>query len=158
MSETTIPQQPIFNLEKLYVKDLSLEIPHSPAIFLEREAPTMEFGLDSQAESIGDDRFEVLIKATVIAKLKEKTVFLIEAKHAGIFHIVNIPKDEMSHVLGIVCPNILYPYLRATITDISVRGGFAPVILSPFNFEVLRDQQKQQQMNQMQEQVPPTKH
>jgi len=153
MSETTMPQQPLFNLEKLYVKDLSLEVPHSPVVFLERENPQIDFGLNSQAEPIGEGRFEVTITVTVIAKLKEKTVFLIEAKQAGIFQIFNIPQAEMEQVLSVVCPNILYPYLRETVSDTSVRAGFAPVLLSPLNFEVLYQQQKLQQA-----QAPATTH
>lgn len=153
MSETTIPQQSLFNLEKIYVKDLSLEVPHSPAVFLERESPQIDFGLNSQAEPIGEGRFEVTITVTVNVKLKEKTMFLIEAKQAGIFQIFNIPQAEMEQVLSVVCPNILYPYLRETVSDTSVRAGFAPVLLSPLNFEVLYQQQKLQQA-----QAPTTTH
>jgi len=151
MSEST-PQQPVFELEKLYVKDLSLEIPHAPAVFLERESPQMDFELASQSQQIGEERFEVTITVTVSAKLKDKTLFLIEAKEAGIFRILNIPHEQMEQVLGIVCPNMLYPYLRETVSDTSVRAGFPPVLLSALNFEALYHQKKQQ------ERVPETTH
>lgn len=148
MSEAeTTQQQPLFNLEKLYVKDISLEIPHSPAIFLEREAPQIELQLNSQAEPVGEGVFEVAITVTVTAKLpqQDKVMFLIEAKQAGVFQIRNVPEHELEPILAVVCPNMLYPYLREVVSDISVRAGFAPVTLNPLNFEVLYHQQKQQQ-------------
>ncbi len=147
MSEETPPQQPIFNIEKLYVKDLSLEIPHAPSIFLERENPKIDLQLHSQSTPIEEGLFEVTVTATITAKLaeKNKVMFLIEAKQAGIFQVRNLPQDELEPVLGIVCPNILYPYLREVVSDVAVRAGFAPVLLNPINFEVLYQQQKQLQ-------------
>lgn len=150
MSEATAPgqQQPIFNIEKLYVKDLSLEVPHAPGIFLEREQPQIELQLHSQAASIGENVFEVTITVTVTAKLleKSKTMFLIEVKEAGIFQIHNVLPQDMDQLLGVTCPNIIYPYLREVVSDVAVRAGFAPVTLNPVNFETLYQQQKQQQV------------
>ena len=139
--------QPLFNIEKLYVKDLSLEIPHAPGIFLERESPQIDLQLHSQATPVEEGLFEVTITVTVTATLagKDKVLFLIEAKQAGIFQVRNLPQEELEPVLGVVCPNILYPYLREVVTDASVRAGFSPVLLNPLNFEVLYQQQKQQQ-------------
>ncbi len=147
MSEETPPQQPIFNIEKLYVKDLSLEIPHAPGIFLERENPHIDLQLHSQATPMEEGLFEVTVTATITAKLaaKDKVMFLIEAKQAGIFQVRNLPQGELEPVLGIVCPNILYPYLREVVSDVAVRAGFAPVLLNPINFDVLYQQQKQLQ-------------
>jgi len=138
--------QPIFNIEKLYVKDLSLEVPNAPAIFLERENPQIDLQLQTQAASLEDGVFDVTVTVTVTAKLaeKDKVLFLIEAKQAGIFQIRNIPAEEMETVLAAVCPNILYPYLREVVSDVSVRAGFAPVLLNPVNFEAILQQQKQQ--------------
>ncbi len=138
--------QPIFNIEKLYVKDLSLEVPNAPAIFLERENPQIDLQLQTQAASLEDGVFDVTVTVTVTAKLaeKDKVLFLIEAKQAGIFQIRNIPGEEMETVLAAVCPNILYPYLREVVSDVSVRAGFAPVLLNPVNFEAILQQQKQQ--------------
>lgn len=155
MEETTAPQQPLFNLEKLYVKDLSLEIPHAPGIFLERESPQIDLQLNTHAELVGEGIFEVVITATVTSRMKEKVMFLIEAKQAGIFQIRNVPQAELEPVLSVVCPNMLYPYLRETISDTSVRAGFAPVLIGPLNFEALSQQQKQQLQ---QEQAAPTTH
>jgi preprotein translocase subunit SecB len=149
MNETATSQQPMFNIEKLYVKDLSLEIPHAPGIFLEREQPQIELQLNTQAASISEGVFEVTVTVTVTAKLTEKNqvIFLIEAKQAGIFQLRNLPPEEQETVLGVVCPNILYPYLREVVSDVAVRAGFAPVLLNPINFEALYQQQKQQQVD-----------
>jgi preprotein translocase subunit SecB len=147
--------QPVFNIEKLYVKDLSLEIPNAPTIFLERETPQIDLQLHTQAAPLEEGVFDVTVTITVTAKLpeKDKVLFLIEAKQAGIFQIRNIPAEEMEVVLAAVCPNILYPYLREVVSDVSVRGGFAPVMLNPVNFESIYQQQKQQAQAQTNEAV-----
>ena len=140
MTEATL-DQPVFNIDKLFVKDLSLEIPHAPQIFLERENPQIEVQLHTTSNPIDDGVFEVNVTATVTSKVGEKVMFLIEAKQAGIFTIRNIPGVEIEPILGIMCPNILYPYLREVVSEVAVRAGFAPVILNPINFEVLYQQQ-----------------
>lgn len=138
--------QPTFNIEKLYVKDSSLEVPHAPSIFLERTTPQMDMQLHTEHSAIDEGIYEVSVIVTLTAKLAEqdKVMFLIEVQQAGIFHVKNIPATELDTVLGVVCPNILYPYLREVVTDLSVRAGFAPVLLNPINFEVLYQQQKEQ--------------
>lgn len=138
-------QQAVFNIEKLYVKDVSLEIPHAPQIFLEQANPQMDVQLHTQAGAIDDGVYEVVVMTTVTAKVGEKVMFLIEAKQAGIFQIRNVPNQEMEPILAIVCPNILFPYLREVVSDMAVRAGFAPVLLNPINFDALYQQQKQQQ-------------
>lgn len=149
--------QPVFNIEKLYVKDLSLEVPNAPAIFLERENPQIDLQLHTSAERVEEGVYGVTVTVTVTAKLptKDKVLFLIEAKQAGIFQIRNIPAEEMETVLAVVCPNILYPYLREVVSDVAVRAGFAPVVLNPINFEAIYLQQKQQAQGQPAE---PVKH
>ncbi len=149
--------QPVFNIEKLYVKDMSLEVPNAPAIFLERENPQIDLQLNTQAAPVEEGVFEVTVTVTVTAKLqeKDKVLFLIEAKQSGIFQIRNLPAEEMETVLAVVCPNILYPYLREVVSDMAVRAGFAPVLLNPINFEAIFLQQKQQ--NQVQA-AEPVKH
>ncbi len=136
--------QPVFTIEKIYLKDLSLEIPGAPGIFLERETPEIGLQLNNQHDTIEDGLFEVLLTVTVTAKLKgEKIMFLVEAQQAGIFKIQNVAEPEMNQVLSIACPNIIFPYLRETVSDVVVRAGFPPVMLNPVNFEALY-QQKQQ--------------
>jgi preprotein translocase subunit SecB len=148
-------QQPSFSIEKLFVKDLSLEIPHAPEIFLEREQPQVELQLHSQAIGVENGVYEVSVTVTVTARLagRDRVMFLIEAKQAGIFQLQNLPQDDIDTILGVVCPNILYPYLREVVSDVSTRAGFAPVLLNPINFEALYQQQKQQQVS-----APETTH
>ncbi|MGH8743069.1 MAG: protein-export chaperone SecB, partial [Burkholderiales bacterium] len=123
-------QQAVFSIEKLYIKDLSLEIPNAPRIFLEREAPQVDVQLHTEGTPVDEGVFEVVLTATVTAKLKDKTMFLIEASQAGIFHIRNVAQQEIEPILGIACPNILYPYVREVISDVVSRAGFPPVILN----------------------------
>ncbi len=145
MSEAaTENKQPHFNIDKVYVKDISLEIPHAPQIFLAREAPQIDVQLHTQAGPVEEGIFEVSVTATVTAKAGEKMVFLVEAKQAGIFQIRHVPDGELEPILAVMCPNILFPYLREVVSDVVVRAGFAPVILNPINFEVIYQQQKQQ--------------
>jgi preprotein translocase subunit SecB len=136
----------MFNMDKIYTKDLSLEIPHAPQIFLERENPQIEVQLHTAATQVDEGVFEVSVTATVTAKLAEKVMFLIEAKQAGIFTVRNLSDAEMEPLLAVMCPNILFPYLREVVSDVSVRAGFAPVMLNPINFEALYLKQKQQQV------------
>lgn len=138
-------EQPMFNMDKIYVKDISLEIPHAPQIFLEREVPQIEVQLHTAATALDEGVFEVTVTATVTAKIAEKVMFLIEAKQAGIFTLRNFPAAEKEPVLAVMCPNILFPYLREVVSDVSVRGGFAPVLMNPINFDVLYQQQQQAQ-------------
>jgi preprotein translocase subunit SecB len=135
-------QQPVFNIEKLYVKDLSVEVPNAPDIFLEREAPQMDVNMSSESHPIGEALFQSTITATVTAKIGDKTMFLVECTQAGIFRIQNVPQDQMPMVLGIGCPNIVFPYLRETVSDVVIRSGFPPLLLNPVNFEALFHQQQ----------------
>jgi preprotein translocase subunit SecB len=137
--------QTMFNVDKIYVKDLSLEIPHAPKIYLERESPQVEIRIHTQAGTVDEGQFEVVVMATVTAKIGERVVFLIEVKQAGIFQIRNVPAEDMEPILAVTCPNILFPYLREVVSNLSVRGGFAPALLNPINFEAIYQQQKQQQ-------------
>ena len=138
-------QQPAFSIEKIYVKGLSLEIPHAPQAFLERETPEVDLQLHTEAQQIEDGIFECSVIVTVTSKLADgKVLFLIEAAQAGIFQIRNIPEDEMQPILGVACPNILFPYLRETVSDVVTRAGFPPVLLAPINFDALYAQQLEQ--------------
>ena len=134
--------QPVFSIEKVYVKDLSLEIPNAPQVFLEREAPTVDIQLHHNSTGVEDGVYETVLTVTVTAKVKDKTLFLVEAAQAGIFVARNIPAAELEAVLAIACPNILFPYVREAISDVVVRAGFPPVILSPVNFEAIYQAQR----------------
>ncbi|TCV85205.1 protein-export chaperone SecB [Sulfurirhabdus autotrophica] len=141
-------EQPVFSIEKLYLKDLSLEIPNAPQIFLEREAPQIDVQLNTKQGVVSEGIYETSLTVTITAKLQEKTMFLIEATQGGIFRINNVPAEEMDPILGIACPNILFPYVREVVSDAVTRAGFPPVILNPMNFEGLYQQQKQAQQDQ----------
>lgn len=138
-------QEPIFSIEKLYVKDLSLEVPNAPQCFLEREAPEISLQLQSGGEAVGEDVFNVTLTLTVTAKLGEKTQFLVEVTQAGIFQIRNVPNEELEPIVAVACPNILFPYAREAVSDAVTRAGFPPVLLAPVNFEAIyRDRVNQE--------------
>ena len=134
--------QPVFAIEKIYIKDLSLEIPNAPSIFLERDTPEINMQLGGKNQRIDEGLYEVLLTVTVTAKIKDKIMFLVEVQQAGIFRIRNVSDEEIDPVLGIGCPTILFPYLREAVSDIVTRAGFPPVILSPVNFEAIYQQKK----------------
>ncbi len=138
-------QEAVFGIEKVYVKDLSLEIPNAPQIFLQRETPQVGIELSNSAKMLEDGLFDVTITVTVTSKIEDKTVFLVEVSQAGIFQARNIPQENLEGLLAVTCPNILFPYAREAVSDLVVRAGFPPVLLNPINFEALYLQQKQQQ-------------
>ncbi|MCM2342147.1 protein-export chaperone SecB [Rhodoferax sp.] len=145
MAET---QDPIFQIQRVYLKEASLEQPNSPAILLEQEQPTVDIQLGVNAAPVADGVFEVMVTATVQTKIKDKTVFLVEATQAGIFEIRNLPPEQMGPIMGIACPQIVYPYLRGNVADLIQRGGFPPVHLSEINFQAMYEQQQSAQAAQ----------
>jgi preprotein translocase subunit SecB len=134
---------PTFNIQRMYLKDLSLEQPNSPQILLEQQQPAVDINLAVSAETVADGIFEVCVTATVTTKLAERTLFLVEAKQAGIFELRNLPGDQMQAILGIACPGMVYPYLRAIVSDVCTRAGFPPVVLSEVNFQAMFEAQQQ---------------
>jgi preprotein translocase subunit SecB len=137
--------EPVFQIQRVYMKEASLEQPNSPAILLEQEQPNVDIQLGVEAQQAADGMFEVAVTATVTTKIKDRTVFLVEVKQAGIFEIRNIPADQMQAVMGIACPQIVYPYLRGNVSDIVTRAGFPPVHLAEINFQAMYEQQQAQQ-------------
>ena len=138
-------EQPVFAIEKLYVKDLSVEVPNAPEIFLEREQPQLEVQLNTGGRGIGDGVYEVVLTVTVTARLAEKTVFLVEVGQAGIFRIQNVPEEQIEPLIAVACPNILFPYAREAVSDAVGRAGFQAVVLQPVNFEGMYMQRMQEQ-------------
>ena len=136
-------QDPVFQIQRVYLKEASLEQPNSPAILLEPETPTVDIQLGVNANPVAEGVFEVTVTATVHTKVKDRTVFLVEVTQAGIFEIRNIPAEQMSQIMGIACPQIVYPYLRGNVADLVQRGGFPPVHLSEINFQAMYEQQQQ---------------
>ena len=135
-------QDPIFQIQRVYLKEASLEQPNSPAILLEQEQPTVDIQLGVEASPVAEGIFEICVTATVQTKIADRTVFLVEAKQAGIFEIRNLSEDQMGPILGIACPQIVYPYLRSNVSDIVQRAGFPPVYLAEINFQQMYEQQQ----------------
>jgi len=138
-------QAPVFQLQRVYLKDASLELPHAPTVFLEQEAPQVDVQLEVTHDKVVDGIYEVVVRVTTTAKLKDKVLFLVEAKQAGIFEMRGIPNEQFEAVLGIVCPNIVYPYLRANVADLINRTGLPPIHLAEINFEAMYQQRMAQQ-------------
>ncbi|MFV5214676.1 protein-export chaperone SecB [Azonexus caeni] len=137
-------EQPVFGIEKLYVRDLSLEVPNAPEVFLEQEAPQVTVQLNSTGRGVGDGVFEVVLTVTVTAAVAEKTVFLVEVAQAGVFRIQNVPEDQLEPLIAIACPNVLFPYARETVSDAVTRAGFQAILLQPVNFEAMYVQRLQE--------------
>jgi preprotein translocase subunit SecB len=133
-------QQPTFGIEKIYVKDLSLEVPGGPQSFMQQAQPQLEVQITQQSQRVNEVLFEVTLVITVTAKSEDKTLFLVEASQAGVFQIRNVAEPDLAPVLGIVCPNVLFPYARETVSDLVNRAGFPPVLLAPVNFEAIYQQ------------------
>jgi len=138
------PAQPTFQIEKLYVKDVSLEVPNAPQVFMQAESPQLEIQVRNEASQFSEGLYEVVVTVTVTARAGEKTMFLAEAAQAGIFTVRGIPPADLEPLIAVGCPTILYPYVRETISDLVTRAGFPPVVLAPVSFEALYLQQKQQ--------------
>lgn len=150
MTDQMQPEQqalPSFNIEKIYIKDLSVEVPNAPAIFLEREAPQidMQLNTESGAVDVANGIYQTVLTLTITAKIADKSAFLVELQQAGIFRIQNLPPEAMEPALSVGCPNILFPYAREAVSDAVLKAGFPPLMLQPVNFEVLYMQQQQTQ-------------
>lgn len=141
-------QTPVFQIQRVYLKGLLLEQPNSPAIFLEETSPAVEVAISTTAMKQTDGIFESTVNVTVTAKIQNKVAFVVEGKQAGIFEIRNMPADQLDPVLGIGCPTILYPYLRANVADAITRAGFPPVHLSEINFQMFYQQRQQEHVRQ----------
>jgi preprotein translocase subunit SecB len=137
-------ETPVFNIQRMYLKDLSLEQPNSPQILLEQAQPQVDINLQMGADQVADGVYEITVTATVTAKVKERTLFLVEAKQAGIFEIRNVPQDQLQGIVSIVCPQMVYPYLRAIVSDVCTRAGFPPILLTEVNFQAMFEAQQQQ--------------
>lgn len=136
---------PVFQIQRMYLKDLSLEQPNSPQILLEQSQPQVDINLALAADPVAEGTYEVSVTATVTTTVATKTLFLVEAKQAGIFEIRNFPDDQLQSIIGIACPQMIYPYLRAIVSDVCTRAGFPPVILGEVNFQAMFEQQQAQQ-------------
>ena len=144
MSEQEQAAMPLFTIDKIYLKDLSVEVPNAPRIFLEQTMPDIDVQIRNQSDAIEDGVYQTVLTVEVTAKIGDKTAFMVEAHQAGIFRVQNIPQDALEPMLAVGCPNILYPYLRETVSDAVARAGFPPLYLQPVNFEAMYLQQRAQ--------------
>lgn len=133
--------QPSFAIQRIYLKDLSLEMPNAPKILLEQGQPQIDVQLNLHAEPVLETVYEVTVTATVTAKINDKVLFLVEAKQSGLFEIKNVPQEQMQPIIAIACPQIVYPYLRATVADVLNRTGFPAVHLTEVNFQAMYEAQ-----------------
>jgi preprotein translocase subunit SecB len=133
--------EPVFQIQRVYLKDVSLEQPNSPEILMQTEQPNVDIQLGVETKPVADGLYEVTVTATVHTKIQDKTVFMVEAKQAGIFEVRNIDAEQLGSVLGIACPQIVYPYLRGNVADVIQRAGFPPVHLAEINFQAMYQQQ-----------------
>ncbi len=140
--------EPVFLIQRVYLKDLSLEQPNSPAILLSQEQPAVDIQIGLDSEQVADGVYEITVTATVTAKINDQTMFLVEAKQAGIFEIRHMPDGQMEPITGIACPQIIYPYLRSNVADVIQRAGFPPVHMAEINFQAMYDQQQRMKAEQ----------
>ncbi|MFA7438192.1 protein-export chaperone SecB [Castellaniella sp.] len=151
MSEETQKQNgqaPSFGLQRTYVKDMSIEMPHAPEIFLEKEGPAVEVSIQVSGQRLAESVYESVVTATVTTRIGDKVLYLVELSQAGIFEAANIPPEQLDPLIGIVCPTMLYPYLRANVADAITRTSMPPLHLSEMNFQALYEQRLAQQKQQ----------
>jgi preprotein translocase subunit SecB len=134
-------KNPEFNIQRLYIKDISFESPNSPEMFQAEWKPEVNVDLNVETNKLAEDVHEVVLKITVTTKLDKKTAFLAEVNQAGIFTLKNFDNEQFQAMLGSFCPNILFPYAREAVSDLTNRGGFPPLYLAPINFDALYQQQ-----------------
>ncbi len=143
MSEENQERQ--FTIQRIYTKDVSFETPNTPEIFMQEWRPQISVNINNAVQDLGEGNIEVSLTVTVTAKVGDKTAFLVEVTQAGIFLAKGIPEEEMGPLLGIYCPNVIFPYVREVVSDLVTRGSFPQFLLAPVNFEALYAQQMQQQ-------------
>lgn len=145
-------QQPQFSIQKIYVKDVSFETPNSPTAFMEEWKPAVNLDLNTNAQSIAENTYEVVLSITATVKNNDKNAYLIEVQQAGIFNLAGFKENDLGAMLGSFCPNILFPYAREVVSDLVARGGFPQMLLAPINFDALYEQHLQQQNQPAEEQ------
>lgn len=145
---STANTAPSFNLQRVYLKDLSVELPNAPQTFLEQEAPNVGINIGVGGQRLAETVFEVTITVTVTTKIEDRVVYLVEATQGGIFELANMPEEQIDPILGIVCPTMLYPYLRSNVADAITRTSLPPLHLADINFQGLYEQRLAEANNQ----------
>jgi len=150
--------EPQFMIQRVYIKDLSFETPDTPAVFQQKWEPELSLDLNTQSNVLEEGVFEVVLSVTATVKNEGKTAFLVEVKQAGIFTIQGAPEEQMDHLLGSFCPNILFPYAREAITDCVIKASFPQLVLAPVNFDALYMQQLEEKQKAAANQEETTTH
>lgn len=140
-------------IQKIYVKDLSFEAPNTPGVFTEQLNPSVDIHFSNETNELGENQYEVVLQVTVTVKQDERSIYLVEAKQAGIFTVSGFPAEHIPAILATACPNILFPYVREVVSDIVVKGGFPQMLLAPVNFEALYAQELQRRQGEQQNPV-----
>jgi preprotein translocase subunit SecB len=148
LSASNDANNPIFQIQRIYLKDISLEQPNAPQIFLTPGEPKIQIEVDIQFGQLQGDLYEVIVIGNVTTRLEDKVLFLVEAQQAGIFELKNIPAEQLEPMLAIACPSIIYPYLRSNIADLIGRAGFQPIHLAEINFHQLYEDRRQVNNNE----------
>lgn len=156
-SQTSNPEQPQLDIQKIYIKDMSFESPHSPKVFAGEWKPDVNVNLGSSATKLDDSVHEVVLDITVTASHDEETAFLVEVKQAGVFTLRGFNEQQLGHALGSFCPNVLFPYAREVISELVSKGGFPQLLLAPVNFDALYAQH-QQKIQEQQVNLSDAKH
>lgn len=147
----TDENRPSFSLQRAYVKDISLEMPNAPQILLEQDTPSVEVSINVGGQRLAESVYETTVTATITTRVNEQVLYLVEATQAGIFEAANIPEEQLDPLIGIVCPTMLYPYLRAVVADLITRTSLPPLHLAEVNFQALYEQRLAEQGGQQQE-------
>jgi len=158
MTENEQQNERQFVVHRIYTKDLSYEAPHTPDIFRQEWEPELELSMNTQANKLDAETFEVILSVTATTKLADKTALIVEVQQAGLFGIQGFPDPELAHLLGVYCPNLLFPYVREVVSDLVTKGSFPQLVLQPVNFDALFAQHQQQMMDQAKGEPTPTQH
>lgn len=150
MSEAAEPQK-LFNLQKIYIRNMSFESPNSPEIFTQQVQPQLEIDLNVESRTLEENVYHVVLRVTATTKMEDKTAFLCEVEQAGVFTIAGFDENETGYLIGVQAPNALFPFARETISNLVTKGGFPPLLLEPVNFDAMYAEHMQQQQAEAQE-------
>jgi len=158
MAENAQPNEKQFAVHRIYTKDLSYESPNTPDVFRDTWKPKHEISINTSVNKPGEDTFEVVLSVTVTTKVGDKTAYIVEVQQAGVFGIKGFPEQELAHLVGAYCPNLLFPYAREVVSDLVGKGSFPQLLLQPVNFDVAFAQHRQQMAQQGKSDPGPATH
>lgn len=137
-----------FQIQRIYLKDISFESPNAPSVFIGEWKPQHDLNINTKINKVNDELFEVVLSLTVTTKTGVQTAFIVEVQQAGLMAVKGFPEQELGHLLGAYCPNLLFPYAREVVSDLVTKGSFPQLVLQPVNFDALYMQHQQQMAEQ----------